>query len=254
MFVFIAVLVFLSCDTGTNKPSEPIEEVQGGQVEQPISDGGEAPIVGAPTESPITETPITNDPVQPAQVDPSNPVAPTSEEIAADTKYNRLSSDNASGVWWLRKPIKTSNNRRSVYYNIAINDPIAQYCTEPGWAYMFYDDGAVVGYEPFPDRVDIMHNAVAISVELWNRDHPNEQWGYINVPPSGTPPITINDPVLDKWQFAICLDDGTIVDGPYTAEFDFNWAFFKESTAAAQLEAYNRDHDPDAHIVWGTEE
>jgi hypothetical protein len=253
VFVFIAVLVFcfLSCDTGVNKPSDPIEEVQGGQVETP-AEVEDAPVVETPiVEQPVIEGPVVETPI--TQVDPAHPVKPTAEEMTSDI---RLSSFEASGVWWLRKPYKTSASiRGSVYYNIALDDPIAQYCTEPGWSYMFYDDGAVIGIEPFPENVSITQQAVWLTVTAHNQEYPNEPWGYINVPPVGPPPpITSNDPILGKWQFAICLDDGSIVDGPYTAEFDFNWAFFKESTARAQLEAYNRDHDPDAHIVWGTEE
>ena len=67
------------------------------------------------------------------------------------------------------------------------------------------------------------------------------------------PPDTSNDPVLGKWQVAFCLDDGSIVWGPYTAEFEWNWTTWK-TTVPLDLESYNRDHDPDAHIVWGTDE
>lgn len=224
----VVLLLVLSCDTGTNKPSEPIPEEPGTIPEAP-SEPGEKPIV------------------EPEPVNPENPVDPLPEEVEEDA---RLVAFGAKSVKWLRRPATS----REVVFNIAEGDPIAAYCTEPGWAYIFYDDQAVIGYEPFPDRVSVMHDAVRITVELHNRDYPSEEWGYINVPIQYIPPNTSNDPVLGKWQFALCLDDGTIVEGPYTAEYDFNWASFKESAASLQLENYNRDHDPDAHIVWGTEE
>lgn len=222
----VVFLLVLSCDTGTNKPSDPITENPG-----ETQDGTETP-----GENPIVEP-----------VDPSNPVDPLPEEVEDDA---RLVAFGAKSVKWLRRPVTS----KGIVFNIADGDPVAAYCTEPGWAYIFYDDKAVIGYEPFPDRVDLMHSAVKITVELHNRDKPNEEWGYINVSIPYIPPDTSNDPVLGKWQFALCLDDGTIVEGPYTAEYDFNWAAFKASAAALQLENYNRDHDPDAHIVWGTEE
>lgn len=181
------------------------------------------------------------------QVDPSNPQQPTDEEIANDS---RLSSFDSAGVWWIRRPTK----QRDLRLNIAEDDPIAGYCDKPGWSYLFYDDGAVIGYEPFPDRVDLMHAAVMITVEIWNRDHPNQQWGYINVPvPPPPPPDTSNDPILGKWEVCFCIDDGSIVWGPIVAEFDWNWEIWKSGGLNLDLEQYNRDHDPDAHIVWGTD-
>lgn len=183
----------------------------------------------------------------PGQVDPANPEKPTPEEMESDI---RLSSFDASGVWWLRRP----TNQRLIK-NIADADPIAPYCNKPGWAYMFYDDGAVIGYEPFPDRIDLMQYAVWLTVTAHNAEFPDKQWGYINVPPvQPPPPITDFDPVLGKWQFALCIDDGTIVDGPYTAEYDWEWQGWKDGIARQLWELYNRDHDPDAHIVWGTDE
>lgn len=182
------------------------------------------------------------------QVDPSNPQKPTDEEIASDS---RLSSFDSAGVWWLRRP----NKQREPSLNIAENDPIAEYCNQPGWAYMFYDDGAVIGYEPFPDRVDLMQYAVWLTVTSHNMEYPEIPWGYINVPPvSVPPPVTEFDPVLGRWQFCLCTDDGTIVDGPYTAEYEWEWQGWKDGIARQLWELYNRDHDPDAHIVWGTDE
>jgi hypothetical protein len=134
---------------------------------------------------------------------------------------------------------------------IAEGDPIAAYCTDPGWSYIFYDDQAVIGYEPFPDAVDVMHRAVAITVESHNLEYPEAPWDFINVAIPVTPPDTSNDPVLGVWQVALCLDDGTIVAGPYTAEYDFNWAAFK-TTIPREVESYNMEHpDNQCHAVWG---
>ena len=213
---FVFALVFASCNTPSN----------------PVDDQDDTPAV----EDPATDTPDADDPAvdepDPWQDDP------------------RLTMVDAASTKWLRKP----STSRAVVFNIADGDPIAAYCTDPGWAYMFYDDQAVIGYEPFPDAVDVMHNAVRITVESHNMEFPDAEWGYINVPmPAPTPPVTDFDPVLGKWQVCFCLDDGSIVWGPYTAEFDFNWAAWK-TTVPLDLEIYNRDHDPDAHIVWGIDE
>jgi len=192
------------------------------------------------------DTPVGNNSVNPVV---ENPIA-EDPYYSNDTRLTAF-GDAESSVW-IRYPTKARN---SIRYNIADGDPAAALCTEPGWAYMFYDDQAVIGYEPFPDRVDVMHNAVKITVESHNLEKPNEEWGYINVPmPGPPPPVTDFDPILGKWQFALCNDLGEIVDGPYTAEFEFNWIIFKESSAWYCLESYNLSHDPDAHIVWGTDE
>ena len=206
-------LVFALVFASCNTPSNPVD------------DQDDTPAV----EDPATDTPDADEP-DPWQDDP------------------RLTMVDAASTKWLRKP----STSRAVVFNIADGDPIAAYCTDPGWAYMFYDDMAVIGYEPFPDAVDVMHRAVAITVESHNREFPDAEWGYINVPmPAPPPPVTDFDPVLAVWQYALCLDDGTIVAGPYTAEFDFNWTAWKSGGAQLDLEQYNRDHDPDAHIVWG---
>jgi hypothetical protein len=248
-FLLIAVfaLVFSACDTSGGK-----------EVDEAISDNPESVDIPVDTPAPNPDSPIVVDDTEPID-DPSttdNPIVIGDEDLSWQNDTRVTAIDSAS-YKWMRKPIKPSSKSyaRSVVYNIAIGDPIAEYCTEPGWAYIFYNDQAVIGYEPFPNRVDVMHNAVKITVESRNLQYPNEPWGFINVPmPSPPPPVTSNDPVLGKWQFALCDDLGEIVDGPYTAEFDFNWTFFKESTAAQLLEIYNLEHDPDAHIVWGTDE
>ena len=225
LVAFLVVFLVLSaCDTGNNKPSDPIAENPGENPETP----GDGPIV--------------------EPVDPSNPIDPLPEEVEDDA---RLVAFGAKSVKWLRRPVTS----REVVFNIADGDPIAAYCTEPGWAYIFYNDQAVIGYEPFPDRIDVMHRAVEITVVSHNLEKPNEEWGYINVPPiAPPPPITTNDPILGKWQYALCLDTGEVVAGPYTAEYDFEWQMWKEGVVRLTCELYNRDNDPDAHIVWGTEE
>ena len=230
---FLVVFLFvLSCDTGTNKPSDPVTENPGEKPESPVNP--ENPI--DPVVDPILEP-----------IDPETPVDPLPEEVENDA---RLVAFGSKSVKWLRRPVAS----RGIVFNIAEGDPISAYCTEPGWAYIFYDDQAVIGYEPFPDRVSVMHDAVKITVELHNRDNPTEEWGYINVPMPYNPPDTSNDPVLGKWQFALCIDDGTIVDGPYTAVYDWEWQMWKERVASTQRDSYNITNGADAHIVWGTEE
>ena len=153
---------------------------------------------------------------------------------------------DAAGYKWLRKP----QAARSMARSMLANDPIVAHCTTPGWSYIFYDDQAVIGYEPFPDNVSVMHRAVSLTVELHNRDNPGREWAFINVGIPITPPDTSNDPVLGRWQVALVLDDGTIAE-LYTAEFDWEWTRWRGGGMNLQLELYNRDNDPDAHLVWG---
>lgn len=157
----------------------------------------------------------------------------------------RLTMVDAASTKWLRHPYGKG---------IADDDPIAEHCNEPGWSYIFYDDLAVIGYEPLPDNTTVMHDAVRLTVELHNRDNPLAEWDYINVAPiQPPPPVTSNDPVLGHWQVALVLDDGTIVQF-YQAVYDWEWNMWKSSSMALTLELYNRDNDPDAHLVWGTNE
>ncbi len=135
---------------------------------------------------------------------------------------------------------------------------IESLCDEPGWSYIFYDDQAVIGYEPFPENISIMFQAVAITVTVHNMSYPTALWSYKNVAPAQPPAPVTNDPVLGKWQFAFCLDSGQIV-WSYTCEFDWEWYNFHHHSTyiqaiAIDLTTYNRDHDPDAHVVWGTDE
>jgi len=179
-----------------------------------------------------------------------NPVYLTTIEDG-ETEDSRLSIVDCASAKWLRKP---TVSKAITAKGIADNDPMAAYCTELGWAYMFYDDGAVIGYEPFPDNIEIMFRAVSITVESHNMEFPAAEWDCILVPVPVIPPDTSNDPVLLKWQYCLCIDDGTIVDGPYTAEYDWEWAGWKGGLAALQLASYNQQYDPDAHIVWGPDE
>lgn len=177
---------------------------------------------------------------------PTTVITPPSEDDPPPTLLDdpRLTIVDAASTKWLRLP--------AAYRGIADGDPVAAHCTDPGWSYIFYDDAAVIGYEPLPDNATVMHDAVRITVELHNRDNPGAEWDYINVAIPVIPPDTSNDPILEVWQYALCIDDGTIVDGPYTAEFDFNWVAFKSGGAALQLEAWNQANAPIvAHIVWG---
>jgi hypothetical protein len=185
---------------------------------------------------------------QPDNVDQPVTEQPTNDQPTDPLLVNdpRLQLVDAASTKWLRLPRSSRG--------FASSDPVAAFCTEPGWSYIFYDDAAVIGYEPLPENTSIMHRAVAITVESRNMEFPDAKWDFINVPlPGPPPPDTSNDPELEPWQFALCLDDGSIVAGPYTAEFDFNWAAFKNGGAATELEVYNRDNYPHAHIVWGPE-
>jgi hypothetical protein len=177
------------------------------------------------------------------------PVAiPTADSPEYGTSNDpRLDMVDAADAKWIRKPYTVAGR------GIADADPVAPLCNQPGWAYIFYDDFAVIGYEPFPDAVDIMHRAVAITVELHNRDFPDDAWDYINVGmPLPPPPVVDNDPTLEPWQCALVLDTGVIVQF-YQAEFDWEWRMWKERIMNQQLEMYNRDNDPDAHLVWGAD-
>jgi hypothetical protein len=160
-----------------------------------------------------------------------------------DPRLDLISS--ASDSKWIRKPVASRG--------IADADPVASQCNEAGWSYIFFDDAGVIGYEPFSGSESVMHDAVRLEVELHNRDNPDKEWDYINVGLPVDPPDTSNDPVLGKWQVALVLDSGTIVR-QWQAEFDWEWAMWKGGTIALELELYNRDNEPDAHIVWGTDQ
>ena len=177
-------------------------------------------------------------------VTPETPAVPGDTGTLTDPRLSLVSS--AADAKWIRKPTRARG--------IATGDPVAALCVTPAWSYMFYDDGAVIGYEPFPDDNGVMANAVAITVESHNMGFPDAQWDYINVPPiAPPPPVTSNDPVLGEWQVCLYIDSGEIVKGIYTAEFDFNWVAFK-STIPLEVESYNLAHpDNKAHAVWGTD-
>lgn len=173
------------------------------------------------------------------------PVVQVVSPVDDPTLYDdpRLTMIDAMDAKFLRPPAGRG---------IADGDPIAAHCTDPGWSYIFYDDQAVIGYEPFPDAVDVMQRAVAITVESHNLEYPEAPWDFINVAIPVTPPDTSNDPVLGVWQVALVLDDGTVAEF-YQAEFVWEWNAWKAGGMAQQLESYNAEHDPDAHLVWGTE-
>mgnify|MGYP000846728474 CR=1 FL=1 len=109
-------------------------------------------------------------------------------------------------------------------------------------------------YAESKDYGDIMVYSTKLVIESHNMEFPDAEWDCILVPIPVIPPVTSNDPVLLKWQYCLCIDDGTIVDGPYTAEYDWEWAGWKGGLAALQLASYNQQYDPDAHIVWGPDE
>jgi len=195
-----------------------------------------------------------------------NPVQIVPEPIPMDEYYAndpRLTAvGGAEDARWIAYPRQSASTKapgvpRIVVpgngnaYGINKNPHVLAQCVEPGVGYIFYDDEAVIAYEPFPDNPSIMYRAIELTVEIHNRDNPDNAWGYINVPPvASPPPDTSNDPVLGLWEVALVLDDGTIVEF-YKAEFDWEWDMWKSRTMRLQLELYNRDNDPDAHIVWG---
>lgn len=133
------------------------------------------------------------------------------------------------------------------------DDPkVKEKCDKPKHSYIFFDDESVIEYAPPSGDVDgsVMLNAIKLTIEIHNRDNPDLLWDYMGVPPVITHPDTGNDPILGVWQVALVLDDGTIVR-QWQAEFDWEWAMWKSSVIALELELYNRDNDPDAHTVWG---
>lgn len=132
-------------------------------------------------------------------------------------------------------------------------DPdVKERCKKPKHSYIFFDDEAVIEYEPPTGDTDgsVMQSAVRLTIELHNRDNPELIWDFINVPPEVIPPDISNDPVLNVWQVALVLDSGEIVRS-WQAEFDWEWTAWKSNVIAMELELYNRDNEPNAHIVWG---
>ena len=168
------------------------------------------------------------------------------------SKDPRLSAFSAASTEWINYPSTAPSTAERA---IKKDKDILDKCNKSGWNYMFYDDEAVIGYEPVEGDYSVMLNAVKITIESHNLDHPDKKWDYHTVsPPAPPPPVTSNDPVLGVWQTALCTDDGHIVLGPYTAEFDWNWEGWKGGIMALQCESYNLDHpDNKAHVVWGTE-
>lgn len=131
-----------------------------------------------------------------------------------------------------------------------VDDPIAAMCTEVETVYMFYSDNSVVQFFPIPGRYDLLMRCAQIDVELHNRDNPNDLWGAICVGPPPPPPAnTSNDPVIAPLQYAL-VDEAGVIHMIYTC--DDNADYLASDIRWQQyLELYNRDNDPDCHIVRG---
>jgi hypothetical protein len=182
---------------------------------------------------------------------PTEDVAPEEPEVIDYSQDPRVKAFDAISYEWINYPVKAA---RSAARGIKKDKETLAKCNKTCWNYIFFDDEAVIGYEPPEGRYDVMLNAVKLTVESHNMEFPDKQWDYYtNPPPPPPPPVTSKDPVLGHWQSALCTDDGHVVLGPYTAEFDFNWAAFK-TTMPQVCESYNLEHPDDkAHVVWGTD-
>jgi hypothetical protein len=200
-------------------------------------------IIEKEKESPEVVTPIVEEEA------PEETPAPAFDPLTDP----RTSAFSAVSYEWINYPV---TGGRSMARGIKKDKTTVDKCNKPGWNYMFFDDEAVIGYEPPEGNYDVMLNAIKITVESHNREFPEKPWDYHTVaPPPPPPPVTSFDPVLGHWQCALVLDDGTIVDGLiYTAEFEWNWTGWKGGTMNLVMESYNLDHpDNKAHLVWGTE-
>jgi len=95
-------------------------------------------------------------------------------------------------------------------------------------------------------------NAIKLDVEIHNRDNPGKEWAYINVPPAPAPtPDTSRDPKLGKCSCA-CANAGEVVKG-HDRRIRLGVGIVENGAIALDMELYNRDTIPTAHIVWGTE-
>jgi len=184
---------------------------------------------------------------------PSFTGAPTATpDYSGDARLSMVSAESTEWIAYPGGQIAGGAVSRKINEKA---DVIAK-CNKSKWSYIFFDDEAVIGYEPPADDLDgsIMKAAIDGYIETHNRDNPDAQWASISVPPPPQPtPNVSNDPILGYHQVAFCTDDGNIVWGPLTAEEDFNWVIWRTGGLANDFEIYNRDNDPDAHIVWGTE-
>jgi len=193
--------------------------------------------------------PVPDTPVVIPDVPKDEPAVPEEIDYSKDPRVNAF---DAVSYEWINYP---NSGRRAVERGVKKTKEILDKCNKPGWNYMFYDDEAVLGYEPPDGDYSVMLNAIKITVEMHNLEHPDKVWDWHTCPPPPPPPpVTSNDPILGEWQACLCLDSGEIVDGKiYTAEFDFNWVSFK-TTLPLQCESYNLAHpDNKAHVVWGTD-
>lgn len=137
---------------------------------------------------------------------------------------------------------------------IANGDPVASLCNVTGCVYMFYHDESVIEYTPLEDCYSILKQAANITCESHNMDFPYLPWDYIANDPPVIPIDTSNDPVLGLWQVAYVLESGEIVKF-YQAESLEEFQSWKNlNIINLMLESYNQDYNPDAHVVWGTEE
>ena len=189
------------------------------------------------------------DPPAPAPVVVPDPVVTPAPVVVADTPDARLTLLDASSAKWIRKPVTAK-------VIVAASDPVAMYCTDPGWSYLFYDDLAVIGYEPLPGQEAQLHVAANITVEIHNRDNPGHEWDVINVnsPPPPDPTVVTPDPdplppaghVYYLTKTHAIFIDYTFEPGPRT------WSQWL-SAVALDFEITNRDRPADdkLHQVTG---
>jgi hypothetical protein len=132
----------------------------------------------------------------------------------------------------------------------AFTDPDEGLCNEPETIYIFYDDNSIVRYKPNEGQYSMIADSARYTCDLHNRDNPTIPWDYITVAPlPPPPPVTSNDPVLEPLHLALVDDTGYIwyeYTMPNNAEYDY-----AVSVIHYDLEIWNRDHDPDCHVVYG---
>ena len=164
----------------------------------------------------------------------------------------RLKSFDALSTEWINYPVIGGY---TVSRKIAKDEKVLAKCNKKGYSYMFYNDEAVIGFEPFPGHPGLMAEAIRSGVESHNLFNPDDPQEFINVPADYWTPNTSNDPILGKWQVAFCNDAGEFTWGPITAEELFNWELWHNGMMDVQLANFNLfDNEPiDSHIVWGTD-
>lgn len=165
---------------------------------------------------------------------------PPPVDYSTDPRLDMIA--DAAGAVWIAYPSTASRN-------INTDAAVRAKCDQDGWGYIFYEDEAVIGYEPFPENISLMHDAIRVTVELHNRDNPDKPWDFINVGMPVWIPDTSHDPVLAPLVVAFCDDTGAI-RWQYTAEDNADYDRVL-GVLALQLELWNRDNDPDCHVVLG---